>query len=140
MSEPNSVPEAEEDTVDHQLTRSNVNLKERDETGTPSGSSARTGSFAAGGYVHLGPIPKREDASEVSVRSNFKSLSSGLDASISAANVSLPVSGSDSFSGEIQSQSQQSTTSSDYPKTTRFQHVETENGQPASRQLVLTSI
>lgn len=85
--------------------------------------SERTGSFAAGGYVHLGPSP---NASSLKSDPN-KSLTGSMEKFVrSPEGISLPPSESQNSSSNVPSS--EASSQSQYPKTKRFEHVETDQG------------
>lgn len=114
---PSPAPESESevDLIDHRLTTRNLTRMTDSDAG--KSNSERTGSFAAGGYVHLGPTPMNGTGAG-SLKSDPKS-----EKFTGPEMVSLPPSDSSSslFTSISSSESM-------YPKTSRFEHIETEQG------------
>lgn len=111
---PSDTSTNEIDVADHRLTTHNVNRMSARRAA--ENLSNRSDSFAAGGYVHLGPL-------SVDGGNDFKTRPSmALRSNDQASSPRSNSYGSDevSSSGSFRSR---------YPKTVRFKHVETEHGE-----------
>lgn len=100
----------ETDTVDHRLTRRNVTQMSAKEAS--DSESSRSGSYAAAGYVHLAPL-------------SHKGGNNNQDGGMTRSNGRMSPPWSHSY-GSVASTSGSAL---QYPKTTRFKYLETEQGK-----------